>query len=119
MTAMLPDGRVVLGLPGNPVAAVATFADGVAGDRRRADRAHARRTVTGAVSNASQVGASVARIVPVTRQWIGTWRADTIVRTAHLAGLIGREALALVPPAPVDGQSVELLPSRRDAGQSG
>lgn len=110
VTAMLPDGRVVLGLPGNPVAAVATLLMVMPAI---VDALTVRTPVvpmTGAVSNASQVGASVARIVPVTRQVDGTWRADTIVRTAHLAGLIGREALALVPPAPVDGQSVELLP---------
>ncbi len=109
LTALLPDGRVVLGLPGNPVAAVATaltmlpaIVDGLTA-----------RTPTvpmsGAVSNAADAGTSVTRIVPVTRQVDGTWRADTVVRTAHLAGLIGREALALLPPDPVDGQTVELV----------
>ncbi|MCA1006496.1 NTP transferase domain-containing protein [Rhodococcus hoagii] len=109
VTAMLPDGRVVLGLPGNPVAAVATLLmmlpTIVAGLTARAPAV----AMSGAVSNASEAGASVARIVPVTRQVDGYWRADTMVRTAHLAGLIGREALALLPPDPVDGQTVELL----------
>lgn len=109
VTAMLPDGRVVLGLPGNPVAAVSTLLmmlpTIVAGLTVRAPAV----PMTGAVSNASEAGASVARIVPVTQQMDGSWRADTMVRTAHLAGLIGREALALLPPDPVDGQTVELL----------
>lgn len=109
LTALLPDGRVVLGLPGNPFAAVATvltmlpaIVDGLTA-----------RTPTipmsGSVSNAADAGTSVTRIVPVARQVDGTWRADTAVRTAHLAGLIGREALALLPPDPIDGQTVELL----------
>lgn len=109
VTAMLPDGRVVLGLPGNPVAAVSTLLmmlpTIVAGLTVRAPAV----PMTGAVSNASEAGSSVARIVPVTRQMDGSWRADTMIRTAHLAGLIGREALALLPPDPVDGQTVELL----------
>jgi hypothetical protein len=61
------------------------------------------------VSNAAVAGTSVSRIVPVARQADGTWLADTVVRTAHLAGLIGREALALLPPDPIDGQAVELF----------
>lgn len=113
VTATLPDGRVVLGLPGNPFAAVATLlmvmpaiVDGLT----------ARTPATpmsGAVSNAAEAGTSVTRIVPVARQVDGSWRADAMVRTAHLAGLIGREALALLPPDPVDGQAVELLPLPR------
>lgn len=113
LTAVLPDGRVVLGLPGNPVAAVATvltmlpaIVDGLT------SRVPAVPP-SGVVVNAAEAGAPVTRIVPVTRQVDGTWRADTVVRTAHLAGLIGREALALVPPEPIDGQTVELLPLPR------
>ncbi|CAM2945061.1 NTP transferase domain-containing protein [Prescottella defluvii] len=110
VTAALPDGRVVLGLPGNPVAAVSTLLTMlppiVDGLTARTPSAPA----TGTVVNAGDAGTDVTRIVPVVRQPDGTWRADTVVRTSHLAGLIGREALALLPPDPVDGQTVELLP---------
>ena len=109
VTAVLPDGRVVLGLPGNPLAAVATVLTMLPAI---VDGLTARTPIvptTGPVSNAAEAGTSVTRIVPVARQIDGTWRADTAVRTAHLAGLIGREALALLPPDPVDGQTVELL----------
>ncbi|MDH6677643.1 molybdopterin molybdotransferase [Rhodococcus sp. LBL1] len=109
LTAVLPDGRVVLGLPGNPLAAVATVLTMLPAI---VDGLTARTPVvptTGPVSNAAEAGTSVTRIVPVARQADGTWRADTVVRTAHLAGLIGREALALLPPDPIDGQTVELL----------
>ncbi|WP_258195009.1 NTP transferase domain-containing protein [Rhodococcus sp. OK519] len=109
LTALLADGRVVLGLPGNPLAAVATLltmlpaiVDGLTG-----------RTAVipprGPVANAAAAGTDVTRIVPVARRADGTWQADTVIRTAHLAGLIGREALALLPPDPTDGQTVELL----------
>lgn len=110
VTALLPDGRVVLGLPGNPLAAVSTLltmlpaiVDGLTA-RTPAAPMSAR------VCNAGAAGASVTRVVPVERGTDGSWRADTVVRTAHLAGLIGRQALALLPPDPIDGQIVELLP---------
>ncbi|GAB2628579.1 NTP transferase domain-containing protein [Prescottella soli] len=109
VTAVLPDGRVVLGLPGNPLAAVVTLLTMLPAI---VDGLTARTPVVpaaGPVSNAAEAGTSVTRIVPVARQADGTWRADTVVRTAHLAGLIGREALALLPPDPIDGQTVELF----------
>ncbi|WP_242676747.1 NTP transferase domain-containing protein [Rhodococcus sp. ABRD24] len=109
VTALMPDGRVVLGLPGNPLAALSTLlvmlpaiVDGLTARTSTAP-------MTGAVVNAAAAGTAVTRIVPAARQANGTWRADTVVRTAHLAGLIGREALALLPPHPIDEQTVELL----------
>ena len=32
------------------------------------------------------------------------------IRTAHLAGLLGRRAIAPVPPGAADGDPVELVP---------
>ncbi|WP_430333481.1 NTP transferase domain-containing protein [Rhodococcus sp. ACT016] len=113
LTAVLPDGRVVLGLPGNPVAAVATVLTMLPAVVDGLTARTPSVPMTGSVSNAAAAGTSVTRIVPVVRHVDGTWRADTAVRTAHLAGLIGREALALLPPDPVDGQTVELLPLPR------
>ncbi|WP_254698991.1 NTP transferase domain-containing protein [Rhodococcus sp. SGAir0479] len=113
VTALLPDGRVVLGLPGNPLAAVATLLTMLPAVVDGLTARTPAVAVTGAVCNAADAGTAVTRIVPVGRRANGTWAADTVVRTAHLAGLIGREALALLPPDPVDGQTVELLPLPR------
>ncbi|RVW05306.1 NTP transferase domain-containing protein [Rhodococcus xishaensis] len=109
VTAVLADGRVVLGLPGNPLAAVATLLTVMPAIVDGLTARTPATPETGVVVNAAEAGAPITRIVPVARRSDGTWRADTVVRTAHLAGLIDREALALLPPDPVDGQVVELL----------
>ncbi|WP_305092133.1 NTP transferase domain-containing protein [Prescottella sp. R16] len=109
VTAMLPDGRIVLGLPGNPLAAVATLLVMLPAIVDALTAGTPAVPVVGVVANASEAAAPVTRIVPVTRLADGTWRADTVVRTAHLAGLIGRDALALIPSDAVDGQVVELV----------
>jgi len=109
LTAVLPDRRVVLGLPGNPLAAVATVLTMLPAVVDGLTARTPSIPMSGSVANAADAGTSVTRIVPVVRQVDGTWRADTVVRTAHLGGLIGREALALLPPDPIDGQTVELL----------
>jgi hypothetical protein len=62
----------------------------------------------GVLSNAADVRSAVPRLVPVTVD--GTrWRADTAVRTAHLAHLVGRDALALVPADVSDDEPVTIL----------
>ncbi|MDI9895380.1 NTP transferase domain-containing protein [Rhodococcus sp. IEGM 1381] len=109
ITAALPDGTVVLGLPGNPLAAVVTalltapaIVDALTGRTVRPPR-------MGLLSNAADVRSAVPRIVPVTVD--GTrWRADTEVRTAHLAHLVGRDALALVPAEISADEPVTILP---------
>ncbi|MGV8871923.1 MAG: NTP transferase domain-containing protein [Rhodococcus sp. (in: high G+C Gram-positive bacteria)] len=109
ITAALPDGTVVLGLPGNPLAAVSTamltapaIVDALTGRTVRPPR-------MGLLSNAADVRSAVPRIIPVTA--VGTrWRADTEVRTAHLAHLVGRDALALVPAEISDDEPVTILP---------
>ncbi|OZD09090.1 molybdenum cofactor biosynthesis protein [Rhodococcus sp. 06-235-1A] len=109
ITAVLPDGTVVLGLPGNPLAAVSTtllttpaIVDALTGRTVRPPR-------LALLSNAADVRSAVPRIVPVTAD--GTrWRADTEVRTAHLAQLVGRDALALVPAEINDDEPVTILP---------
>ncbi|WP_237669887.1 molybdopterin-binding protein, partial [Rhodococcus sp. BS-15] len=80
ITAALPDGTVVLGLPGNPLAAVGTamltapaIVDALTGRTVRPSR-------IGLLSNAAEARSSTPRIVPVTAD--GTrWRADSQVRT--------------------------------------
>ncbi|NLV79372.1 MAG: NTP transferase domain-containing protein [Rhodococcus sp.] len=110
VSAVLPDGRAVLGLPGNPVAAVGTLMvvlpAVVCG---RTGRASAAPLVAPLV-NAGDVAGDRTRLLPAYRDEEGRWLCDNAVRTSHLAGLIGRDAIALVPPHAVDGDDAEFLP---------
>lgn len=118
IVATLPDERVVLGLPGNPFAAVATVlltAPAVAAALTGAPRP---RPVTGVIANGAELAPAgsrgeTPRIVPVTRQPDGTWLGLNQVRTAHLGALVGAEALAVIEPATPDGGVAELLPLPR------
>ncbi|MFI8566889.1 NTP transferase domain-containing protein [Rhodococcus sp. NPDC078407] len=109
ITAALPDGTTVLGLPGNPLAAVSTalltapaIVDALTGRTVRPPR-------MGLLSNAAEVSSPTPRIVPVVAD--GTrWRADTQVRTAHLAHLVGRDALAVIPAEISADEPVTILP---------
>lgn len=109
VVASLPDGRVVLGLPGNPFAAVAMLLVAlpavIDGQTLRSHHAPLR----GVVTNAGHVSIDRTRIVPVSQSSDGRWVADTAVRTGHLAGLIDRPALALIPPDATDDAVVELV----------
>ncbi|MEG8182556.1 NTP transferase domain-containing protein [Nocardia terpenica] len=103
-------GTVVLGLPGNPFAAVATLlalspavVDGLTG------RNPARNTV-GPLHNASEISGPVSRIVPARAVAEGGWIGDPSIRTAHLAGLLHRDGLVVVPAGATDGTLVEFLP---------
>ncbi|ATL70149.1 NTP transferase domain-containing protein [Nocardia terpenica] len=103
-------GTVVLGLPGNPFAAVATLlalspavVDGLTG------RIPARNTV-GPLHNASEISGPVSRIVPARAVAEGGWIGDPSIRTAHLAGLLHRDGLVVVPAGATDGTLVEFLP---------
>lgn len=113
IAAVLPDGRAVLGLPGNPVAAVATLlvllpaiVDGRTG---RIPLAPWR----GGLANASEVAGDITRLLPAHQRPDGLWLCDNSVRTAHLAGLVERPAIAVVPPNASDGDTIELLPLPR------
>ena len=109
ITAELPDGRVVLGLPGNPYAAVSTL---LAIAPTIAEAMTARRPrlpLRGVLTNASEIVCPVTRLVPACRLADGSWTGNQRVRTAHLAGLVNADALAVVPPATADGDSVELI----------
>lgn len=109
VAAVLPDGRAVLGLPGNPVAAVGTLMVMlpaiVAG---RTGRAPAPPLLA-PLADAGAVSGDRTRLLPAYRSGDGRWLCDNAVRTSHLAGLIGRCAIALVPPHAVDGDDVEFL----------
>ena len=118
VVAALPDDRIVIGLPGNPYAAVATILLTAPAVTAALIGAPRPAVVTGAVANCSEVSPAgsrgeTPRILPVRRQADGTLRAVNQVRTAHLGALVGAEALAVIGPAAPDGGAVELLPLPR------
>ncbi|WP_036504387.1 NTP transferase domain-containing protein [Nocardia aobensis] len=110
VVAELPSGPVVLGLPGNPYAAVATLwalAPAIVSGLTGRIPARVR---TGPLLNAGDVSGPVPRILPARAAEAGGWVADGHIRTAHLAGLLDRDGLVVVPAGAVDGEPVEYLP---------
>ncbi|MFD6390479.1 molybdopterin-binding protein [Nocardia sp. NPDC055029] len=110
LVAQLPDGRVLLGLPGNPFAAVAAL---LAIGPAVIDALTLRTpgpTMWGRLSDAGVANGEATRIVPVQQQTGGVWRSTGPAHTPHLAGLIGCQALAVLPPGTGRGTLVELLP---------
>ena len=97
LVAALPDGRVLLALPGNPLAAVCAAAttgralvDALTGRQRT--------PVTADLPGLADVAnPGRARILPAWPDGAGGWRLADRVRTAHLADLAGAPALAVVP----------------------
>ncbi|NLG54363.1 MAG: molybdenum cofactor biosynthesis protein, partial [Rhodococcus sp.] len=109
LVATLPDGRVVLGLPGNPYAAVSmllvmlpSIIDALTAQSQRAP-------LSGSIANAGEVSIDRTRIVPVTSTPDGRWHADQNVRTGHLAGMINRPALALIPADAPNNAVAEII----------
>ncbi|MGK8555851.1 NTP transferase domain-containing protein [Nocardia gipuzkoensis] len=112
VVAELGSGTTVLGLPGNPFAAVATLmalAPAIVAGRTGASAA---RSLRGPLRNAAEVAGPVPRIVPARAVDEGGWVGDPTVRTAHLGGLVDRDGLVVVPPDATDGAIVEFLPLR-------
>lgn len=109
VVAELPSRTTVLGLPGNPFAAVATLlalAPALIEGRTGADPA---RRPTGPLHNAGEITSTVPRIVPARHSPNGGWFGDPAIRTAHLGGLVDRDGLVIVPADAVDGDLVEFL----------
>lgn len=109
LVAVLPDGRVLLALPGNPLAAVAAAAttgralvDALTGRQRTPITV----TVPGIAEIASP---GRARILPAHPDGAGGWRITARVRTAHLADLAGAPALALIPEGAAADTPIELV----------
>jgi len=112
VVAELPSGTTVLGLPGNPFAAVATalaLTPAIVEARTGAIPARPSRAP---LRNAGDITSPVPRIVPARRDDEGGWIGDLSVRTAHLGGLIDREGLVVVPAGAHDGDLVEFIPLR-------
>jgi molybdopterin molybdotransferase len=105
LLAVLPDGRPLVGLPGNPLAAVSGLvtllepvAEALAGATPRPRR-------TGRSAQDLPAGAEATRLVPVR-----AGRPVTFAGPAMLRGLALAEQLAVVPPGGVRaGHDVELL----------
>ncbi|MGY1872905.1 NTP transferase domain-containing protein [Nocardia gipuzkoensis] len=112
VVAELASGTTVLGLPGNPFAAVATLMALAPAIIEGRTGAPAARTLRGPLRNAAEIAAQVTRVVPARAAEEGGWVGDPAIRTAHLGGLIDRDGLVVVPPGAVDGATVEFLPLR-------
>lgn len=109
LVAALPDGRILLGLPGNPLAAVSAAAttgravvDALTGRERTAVR-------VGVPGVADLAAPGRSRILPARPDGDGGWVLTERVRTAHLADLAGAPALALVPEGAGADSPVELI----------
>ncbi|MGV9924332.1 NTP transferase domain-containing protein [Nocardia rhamnosiphila] len=111
VVAELSSTTTVLGLPGNPYAAIATLlalVPAIVGGRTGAP---APRRARGPLRNAGEISGPVARIVPAryaTRPG-GGWVGDPAIRTAHLGGLIDRDGLVIVPAGARDDDHVEFI----------
>jgi molybdopterin biosynthesis enzyme len=111
VVAELSSTTTVLGLPGNPYAAIATLlalVPAIIGGRTGAP---APRRARGPLRNAGEISGPVARIVPAryATQPGGGWVGDPAIRTAHLGGLIDRDGLVVVPAGARDDDHVEFI----------
>jgi molybdopterin biosynthesis enzyme/molybdopterin-guanine dinucleotide biosynthesis protein A len=99
--------RVLLGVGGNPLAAVAGAAllGPVVIDALTA----ARHSVVDMISVRGLPSTDRWRVVPVEPDGAGAWVAPTHAPTAHLAAMVGRRGLALIPPDVPEGALVERL----------
>lgn len=109
LVALLPGGRVLFGLPGNPLAAVCAAAttgravvDALTGRRR----SPALTRIEGLAGSAP---AARSRLLPARPDSAGGWTVAERARTAHLADLAGAPVLALVPEAAGPDSPVELV----------
>jgi molybdopterin biosynthesis enzyme/molybdopterin-guanine dinucleotide biosynthesis protein A len=111
VVAELSSTTTVLGLPGNPYAAIATLlalVPAIVGGRTGAPTP---RRARGPLRNAGEISGPVARIVPAryATQPGGGWVGDPAIRTAHLGGLIDRDGLVVVPAGARDDDHVEFI----------
>ncbi|MEV0245445.1 NTP transferase domain-containing protein [Nocardia sp. NPDC050712] len=110
LVAELPDHTTLLGLPGNPFAAIATLMALAPAIVEGRTGAHPARPYLGPLHNAYSVAGPVARVLPARRAPFGGFLAEPHRSTAHLGGLIDRDGLVIVPAHAVDGTDVEFLP---------
>ncbi|MGN7131984.1 NTP transferase domain-containing protein [Rhodococcoides corynebacterioides] len=106
--SVTPSGRLVVGLPGNPFAAVAT-ACAILPDVARALTGGAPRRQYGLPAQPIS-SSTVTRLLPATATADGRWRVADTVRTAHLAALVECDALAVVSPGRAPDDAIEIAP---------
>jgi molybdopterin molybdotransferase len=109
LLAVLPDGRPLVGLPGNPFAAVAACLTLLQPLLTGLTRATQSRPVTAALSGWPG-DSSVTTLLPVCVGPDGTATPVDFRGPAQLRGLATADAVAVVPPGHRDGR-VQLLPS--------
>jgi molybdopterin molybdotransferase len=102
-----PHPRVLLGVGGNPLAAVAGVA--VLGPAVVDAFTAAEPAAVELICVRGMPRTDRWRVVPVEPDGAGAWLAAKDVATSHLAALVGRRGLALVPPDSADGALVERL----------
>ncbi|WP_405485342.1 NTP transferase domain-containing protein [Nocardia sp. NBC_00511] len=112
VAAQLSSGPMLLGLPGNPFAAVATLLALLPATVEGLTGASAPRPLLGPLVNAAELTAPVARIVPARALATGGWQGDLRLQTAHLADLLDREGVVIVPADAQDGALAEFIPLR-------
>lgn len=112
VAAQLASGPVVLGLPGNPFAATATLLALLRATLEGLTGATPARPLRGPLRNAAEIAGPAPRIVPARHHHDGGWIGDGHLRTAHLAGLLDRDGLVIVPPHAENDAVVEFIPLR-------
>ncbi|WP_433591514.1 NTP transferase domain-containing protein [Nocardia sp. CA-145437] len=112
VAAQLAAGTVVLGLPGNPFAAISTLLALIGATVEGMTGAKPARRVLGPLANAAELTAPVARIVPARALPGGGFQGDLRLHTAHLADLLDRDGLVIVPAEAEDGVLAEFIPLR-------
>ncbi|WP_216907998.1 NTP transferase domain-containing protein [Nocardia noduli] len=110
LVAELRSGTTVLGLPGNPFAAVATLMTLAAAIVDGRTDAEPSRTLTGPLHNAAAITSTVPRVVPARFAASGGWLGEPQTSTAHLGDLVDSDGLVLVPAGAADGVVTEFLP---------
>ncbi|MEV6278416.1 NTP transferase domain-containing protein [Nocardia sp. NPDC051832] len=110
VVAELSSRTTLLGLPGNPFAAVATLMALAPAIVEGRTGAHANRPHIGPLHNAYSVAGPIPRVIPARRAPFGGFLAEPQHSTAHLGGLIDRDGLVIVPAHATDGTPVEFLP---------
>ncbi|MEV6134494.1 NTP transferase domain-containing protein [Nocardia sp. NPDC051990] len=110
IVAELSSGTTILGLPGNPFAAVAVLMALSPALIEGRTGSHPLRPMIGPLRNASTISGPVPRIVAARLAPYGGWLGDPQVRTTHLGGLVDRDGLVVVPAEATDDDLVEFLP---------
>ncbi|HEY1842533.1 MAG TPA: NTP transferase domain-containing protein [Mycobacterium sp.] len=99
--------RVLLGVGGNPLAAIAGVA--LLGPAVIDALTAAEPAAVELISVRGVARTDRWRVVPVEPDGDGAWTAPKQAATSHLAAMVGRRGLALVPPDSAEGALVERL----------